>query len=49
MMVPSVLKKATPAKVNCPSCTRKPPNGMTASLGTGAIMLSSAIRTVSPG
>jgi hypothetical protein len=48
MMLPSVLKKRTLARVILPENHRKPANGMTASLGTGATMLSSVIKNVTP-
>jgi hypothetical protein len=38
-----VLKKITPAKVKTPASTNIPAGGITASLGTGATMLSRAI------
>jgi len=45
---PRVAARTAGQKPQSPSATRNPTKGMTASLGTGAIMLSSAISRVTP-
>src|SRR5439155_13486805 len=45
---PKLVTRIAPHRLHFPSATRKPTNGMTASLGIGAIMLSSAMSAPAP-
>jgi hypothetical protein len=48
-MLPIVLDTATHKKLKRPTVIKHPANGITASLGTGATMLSSIIKNATPG
>lgn len=48
MRDPALVARTAAPRLHLPSDTRNPTNGMTASLGTGAIILSRAMRTAAP-
>ena len=48
MIDPRLVLMMASHRFHFPSATWNPTNGMTASLGTGAIMLSSAINALAP-
>src|SRR4030042_212785 len=47
-MEPALVARTESQRFHFPSATRNPTKGMTASLGTGAIMLSRAMRKLAP-